>query len=438
MKMMLTTNHSTTWFERAKKVIPGGVNSPVRAFGGVGGSPRFVRRGLGSRVWDEDGNEFIDFVCSWGALILGHAHPEVVKSLQDTAQDGLSFGAATQREVVFAELIQSTIPSVERLRLVNSGTEATMTAIRLARAFTRRSTILKFEGCYHGHADPFLVKAGSGLLTFGNPSSAGIPKEVLAHTLVASYNNLESLHRAFNDHGKDLACVIVEPVAGNMGVVLPHPQFLKTLAGLCKQHGALLIFDEVITGFRFHFGGVQSLWDARPDLTCLGKIIGGGLPLAAVGGREEILSMLAPLGPVYQAGTLSGNPVAAAAGLATLQVLQKEKPYARLEESAAFLAKGLEEGAKEFNLKVVVNRFGSMLSLFFNSKPVGTYEEVMASKVDQYKVFFHEMLKQGIYLPPSPFEAWFVSTAHTQKDLEQTIAAACQAFKRILPDLSSP
>jgi len=414
-KKSQAVGNSTRLFERAQKVIPGGVNSPVRAFGSIGGTPRFIARGAGSRVWDEEGNSYIDYVCSWGALPLGHAHPTVVEAAEKALRDGSTFGAATAREVELAETITAAIPSIEKVRLVSSGTEATMTAVRLARAFTKRNKILKFEGCYHGHADPFLVKAGSGLLTHGNPSSQGIPKSVTDDTLVASYNDVESLEQVFTSHGKELACVIVEPVAGNMGVVPPRSGFLQKLREICTKHSVVLIFDEVITGFRFHYGGYQDLCHVRPDLTTLGKIIGGGMPLAAVGGRAEILDLLAPLGPVYQAGTLSGNPVATAAGIATLQLLQDKNIYAKLETLGAKLADGLK------NPTVAINRIGSMLSAFFNEGPVETYEQVMASDREPYKRLFHRFLDRGIYLPPSPFEAWFISAAHTEKEIEETI-----------------
>lgn len=420
---------SSEWFERAEKAIPGGVNSPVRAFASVGGNPPFISRGLGSRIWDEDGHEYIDYVGSWGPLILGHAYPGVVEAVSEAARRGMTFGAATSKEVLLAEKVQSAFPSIERLRLVSSGTEATMTAVRLARAFTGKDKILKFEGCYHGHADPFLVKAGSGLLTLGNPSSAGVPQAVLRETVVASYNSAESAEEAFQKYGKELACVIVEPVAGNMGVVLPRSGFLEKLAELCRKSGAILIFDEVITGFRLRFGGYQGICGITPDLTTLGKIIGGGLPIGAVGGKKEIMSLLAPLGPVYQAGTLSGNPAAVAAGLATLDALSGEKDlYGKLEEESARLAHGITASADKYNVPVTLNRIGSMFTLFFNRGPVETYEAVLASSRDLYKALFWNLQNAGIYLPPSPFEAWFVSFAHTGDDISRTIQAIEKSF----------
>jgi len=422
---------SETLFAKAKTIIPGGVNSPVRAFGSVGTDPRFIARGSGSRIWDEDGQDYLDYVCSWGALILGHAHPAVVEAVQKAAALGLTFGAATAREVELAELICKAIPSLRKLRLVSSGTEATMTAIRLARAFTKRSKILKFEGCYHGHADPFLVKAGSGLLTFGNPSSAGVPASVTADTIVASYNDASSVEEAFQKFGPELACVIVEPVAANMGVVTPNPGFLELLRKRCSENKALLIFDEVITGFRFHFGGYQSLCGIVPDLTTLGKIIGGGLPIGAVGGRSDIMEQLAPLGPVYQAGTLSGNPVATAAGLATLNVLQSENPYPKIERLTMTLVKGIKKIADDAGKKISINQAGSMCSLFFNPGPVDSFERVMTSDREPFKKLFNQLLDRGIYLPPSPFEAWFVSAAHTDRDLSFTLEEIENVFRGI-------
>lgn len=422
--------NSERLFQKAQKIIPGGVNSPVRAFGAVGGTPVFIKRGKGSHVWDEDDREYIDYIESWGALIVGHAHPDVVEAVEKAAKNGLTFGAATEREVVLAELIQSAIPSLEKLRLVNSGTEAAMTAIRLARAYTGRSKILKFEGCYHGHADPFLVKAGSGLLTFGNPSSQGVPSGVLHDTIVGQYNDLSGLEQAFQKHGKELACVIVEPIAANMGVVLPKPQFLRQLRTLCSQFGALLIFDEVITGFRLHFGGYQNLCGINPDLTTLGKIIGGGLPIGAVGGKCDIMDLLAPEGPVYQAGTLSGNPIATAAGLATLQILKQENPYSALENQTKNLANGIKTVSEKLKIKLTINVQGSLLTVFFNSENVESYTDVMNSNREHYKTLFSGLLEQGVLLPPSPFEAWFLSTAHTGADITRVLAAVEKALQK--------
>lgn len=433
MNQKLSKSKSEEWFKRAKAVIPGGVNSPVRAFTSVGETPPFITKGSGAYLWDEEGNQYIDYVCSWGPLILGHTHPEIVKAVKRAAENGLTFGAATRNEVILAEIIQSAIPSIQKLRLVTSGTEAAMTSVRLARAFTGKKIILKFEGCYHGHADPFLVKAGSGLLTFGTPSSRGIPEEVSSSTLVAQYNAEADLDEIFMKQGKDIACVIVEPVAGNMGVVLPKPGFLEKLSSLCRQTKTVLIFDEVITGFRTCYGGYQNLCGISPDLTCLGKIIGGGLPMAAVGGKNEIMSLLSPEGPVYQAGTLAGNPAAVAAGIATLEVLNQKKKeiYEKLEQKTAWLTSKIKSAAGKLELTIRINRIGSMFTLFFADNPVETFSDVISSHTNLYKPFFKEMLENGIYLPPSAFEAWFVSTAHRQQDLEKTAQYAEKAFIKV-------
>ncbi|MBI4337584.1 MAG: glutamate-1-semialdehyde 2,1-aminomutase [Chloroflexi bacterium] len=416
--------NSSALFARAQRLMPGGVNSPVRSFRGVGGQPPFITRGQGSRIWDVDGNEYVDYVCSWGPLILGHAHPDVVAAVQGTAARGTSFGAPTEGEVELASLIQAAFPSLELLRLVNSGTEACMSALRVARAFTKRSKVLKFAGCYHGHADALLVKAGSGGATFSVPDSAGVPPSFAGETLVADYNRLDSVEKLLQAHPKEVAAVIVEPVAGNMGVVPPGPGFLAGLRDLARQHGALLIFDEVITGFRVAYGGAQARYGVLPDLTCLGKIIGGGLPVGAYGGRREVMEMVAPLGPVYQAGTLSGNPIATAAGIATLKALQRPGTYEALEERAAVLERGLLEVARAAERPATVNRVGSMLTLFFHPGLVTTWQEVAASDAKAYAAFFHAMLERGVYLAPSAFEAAFVSTAHTAADIEATLEAA--------------
>ncbi len=418
-------------YEEARELMPGGVSSPVRAFGAVGGTPVFVARGEGAYVFDVDGNAYLDYVCSWGPLILGHRHPEVVKALAAVLEEGTSFGAPTEGEVVLARLVTSALPSVEMVRLVNSGTEAAMSAVRLARAFTERKRIVKFAGCYHGHADPFLVQAGSGALTLGQPTSPGVPEEVSSLTLVLPYNDVEAATEAFARFGEEIAAVIVEPVAANMGVVLPRPGFLASLRELTEASGALLIFDEVITGFRLAWGGAQTLFGISPDLTCLGKVIGGGLPVGAYGGKREIMELVAPSGPVYQAGTLSGNPCAVRAGIATLEVLRRPGTYEELERKGRLLAAGLREAAAEAGVPVQVNQIGSLLTVFFSEGPVEDYEAARAADTKRFSRFFHEMLAQGIYLPPSQFEAWFVSLAHTEGDLERTLEAARRAFRRL-------
>ena len=415
-------------FKRACELIPGGVNSPVRAFGSVGGIPPTIARGEGARIWDVDGKAYIDYVGSWGPLILGHAHPEVVRAVQAAAADGLSFGAPTAAELEMAELLTQTIPSVEQVRLVSSGTEATMTAIRLARGFTGRSKIVKFEGCYHGHADALLVKAGSGALTFGQPSSAGVPPEVTAHTLVLDYNDSEMIAEAFRQNGSDIAAVIVEPVAGNMNLVKAQTEFLETMRELCTRHGALLIFDEVMTGFRVGLQGAQGLFGIRPDLTTLGKVIGGGMPVGAFGGRRDVMQKIAPLGPVYQAGTLSGNPVGVAAGLATLKQVSAPGFYERLSAKCTDLVNGMSRVAKEAGAECSAQSVGGMFGLYFRTTPPSTYAQVMECDRDKFNLFFHAMLEQGVSMAPSAFEAGFVSTAHGQAEIEQTLEAAKNAF----------
>lgn len=423
----MSRRRSEAAYQRARKVIPGGVNSPVRAFAAVGGSPIFVSHGYGSRVVDVDGKPYIDYVMSWGPLILGHAHPDVVKAVRVAAERGASFGMPTEAEAELARRLCQAVPSMKRVRLVNSGTEAAMAALRVARAATGRDGLVKFEGCYHGHADPFLVKGGSGLATLGISSSAGVPDGSVSRTIVLPYNNIEALADVLRRHGRSIAAVIVEPVAANMGIVPPKPEFLAEMRRLCTRNGVLLVFDEVITGFRLRYGAAQDELGVRPDLTLLGKIIGGGLPVGAFGGPASAMDLLAPLGPVYQAGTLSGNPVAVAAGRATLENLSR-KVYHRLDELARWLAKGLIEAAQRRGVEVTINRAGSMLTLFFGAGPVTDYESAAKCDAKRYAAFFHAMLAQGILLPPSPFEAWFLSAAHTEQDIEETLRAAERAI----------
>ena len=414
---------------RATRVIPGGVNSPVRAFKAVGGRPVYMRRGSGCTVEDVDGNTYIDYLGSWGPLILGHAHPRVVAAVQEAAADGTSFGAPTEREVLLAEAIGKALPSIEQVRLVSSGTEACMSALRVARAFTGRSKILKFDGCYHGHADSLLVKAGSGAITFGTPDSAGVSDAVAGETLSVPYNDIGAVRRAFEAYGAEIAAVIVEPIAANMGVIPPVAGFLDGLREITTQASALLIFDEVVSGFRYDPNGAQGAFGIKPDLTCLGKIVGGGLPLAAYGGRREIMEQLAPLGPAYQAGTLSGNPIATAAGLATLQVLAETNPYARLDRLAASLADGLSEAARSAGIPLQVSRVGSMMTPFFADAMPTDYESAMKADRSKYAAFFRAMLHRGVYLPPSQFEAAFVSMAHGEAEIERTVAIAREALR---------
>ncbi|MBI2847161.1 MAG: glutamate-1-semialdehyde 2,1-aminomutase [Chloroflexi bacterium] len=418
-------------FREAQKYMPGGVNSPVRAFRGVGGNPIFLKSGAGSRVYDADGNEYIDYVCSWGPLILGHAHPRVVEALQHAVQKGTTFGAPTELEIELAKLIHSAIPSVELVRFVNSGTEATMSAIRLARAYTGRDKVVKFEGCYHGHADGLLVKAGSGVATLSLPDSPGVPAAYAENTIVAPYNDLATMDELFDVHEGEIAAVIVEPVAGNMGVVPPRPGFLDELRRLTRKAGALLIFDEVITGFRLSYGGAQKLYGVEPDLTCLGKIIGGGLPVGAYGGKKKIMEMVAPLGPVYQAGTLSGNPLAMTAGIETLKLLTDANVYEELEKKSARLADGLASAASRAEIPFHLSRAGSMMTFFFTGGKVIDYTTAKSSDTKKYASFFHEMLKLGVYLPPSQFEAMLLSLAHSDKDIEATVEAAETAFESL-------
>jgi glutamate-1-semialdehyde 2,1-aminomutase len=415
-------------FERAQARIPGGVNSPVRAWLAVGGSPVFFERASGAYLWDTDGARYIDYVGSWGPMLAGHTHPAVVEAVQEAASRALSFGAPTEAEVELAELLCRLLPSLELVRLVSSGTEATMTALRLARGFTGRSLIVKFEGCYHGHADSLLVKAGSGALTFGNPSSAGVPAETAAATVVLDYNDVGQIKKLFGEKGKAIAGVIVEPVAGNMNLVLPAPGFLETLREECTRHGAVLIFDEVMTGFRVALGGAQQRFGIRPDLTTLGKVAGGGLPLAAVGGRRDIMEKIAPLGPVYQAGTLSGNPIAVAAGLATLKLVSEKGFVEKVESATRKLVDGLAAaGGKGFCAQSI----GSMFGVYFRNAPPTSFAEVMQCDRERFNRFFHEMLARGVYLAPSAYEAGFVSAAHGADEIEATLEAARAAFAKI-------
>jgi glutamate-1-semialdehyde 2,1-aminomutase len=416
-------------FARAQTVIPGGVNSPVRAFRAVGGTPRFFVRGEGAYVWDADGKRYIDYVGSWGPAILGHAHPETVRAVQETARNGLSFGAPTELEIEMAETLCRLLPSLEMVRLVSSGTEATMTALRLARGYTGRSKIIKFEGCYHGHGDSLLVKAGSGALTFGQPSSAGVPASIANETLVLTYNDLEEVVAAFEAHPGEIAGIIVEPVAGNMNLILPKPGFLQGLRDVCDRNGAVLIFDEVMTGFRLHLQGAQGLYGIAPDLTTLGKVIGGGMPVGAFGGRRAIMEKIAPLGPVYQAGTLSGNPVAVAAGLATLRAIQAPGFYARLAERTLALTTGLVGAARRAGVEFSAQAIGGMFGIYFARTVPDSFAAVMACDKDRFKLFFHRMLDAGIYLAPSAFEAGFVSAKHSATDIDETVGLAEEGMR---------
>ncbi|MEW6034848.1 MAG: glutamate-1-semialdehyde 2,1-aminomutase [Chloroflexota bacterium] len=415
-------------FEEAQSYLPGGVDSPVRAFGAVGGHPFFVRRGRGSRLYDEDGNEYIDYVCSWGPLILGHAHPRVVEAVRSAAENGLTFGAPTELETTLAKLVSAAMPSMEMVRFVNSGTEAVMSALRLARAYTGRNKIMKFAGCYHGHSDGLLARAGSGLATLGLPASPGVPSSWAADTLVARYNDLDSVKRLFSQHRGKIAAVILEPVAANMGVVVPCPGFLDGLRQLTRDQGTLLVFDEVITGFRVSYGGAQTLFGVAPDLTCLGKVVGGGLPVGAYGGRREIMQKVAPSGPVYQAGTLSGNPLAMAAGIETLRLLADGTPYRQLEQKTAALVDGLSRLAAGSGVPARVVSLGSLFTVFFCKGEVVDYDSALKADTGRYRRFFWSLLEAGVYFPPSQFEACFVSLSHTGEDIEVTLRAAGAAF----------
>jgi len=419
-------------FAQAQLHIPGGVNSPVRAFRGVGGEPIFFKSGTGPYLVDEDDNRYIDYVASWGPMVAGHSHPKVVEAVQRTAALGLGFGAPTRIETEMAELVCKLVPSMEMVRMVSSGTEATMSAIRLARGYTGRDKIIKFEGCYHGHSDSLLVKAGSGALTLGVPTSAGVPVGLAQHTITLTYNDIGQVETAFREIGDQVACVIVEPVAGNMNCIPPIPGFLECLRRMCDQHGAVLLFDEVMTGFRVALGGAQAHYGIKPDLTTLGKVIGGGLPVGAFGGKRAIMEKIAPLGPVYQAGTLSGNPVSMAAGLATLSLVQADGFFQRLTQSTQALCEGLEARAKSANIPFVTNTVGGMFGLFFSSeRKITTYQQVTASNVERFKKFYHGMLQQGVYLAPSAYEAGFVSSAHTSEDVQATLLAAEKVFSSL-------
>jgi glutamate-1-semialdehyde 2,1-aminomutase len=431
------TSQNQILFEKSQQLIPGGVNSPVRAFRSVGGTPIFFKKGLGSRLWDADGKEYIDYINSWGPMIVGHAHPAVIKAVQEVAANSLSFGAPTGLELEMAEMINKLVPSMEQVRLVSSGTEATMSAIRVARGFTNRNKIVKFEGCYHGHSDALLVKAGSGLLTFndanakGIPSSAGVPAEVVADTLTLEYNNTQALKELFSRIGDEIACVIIEPVVGNMNLIVPKMEFLQTLRELCTKHGTVLIFDEVMTGFRVALGGAQALYNIKPDMTTLGKVIGGGLPVGAFGGRKDIMSCLAPLGPVYQAGTLSGNPVAVTAGLTTLKLIQEKGFHEKLAAQTKKLVDGLMQVANDAGVSFSAQSVGGMFGLYFMKNCPASFAEMMQSDKEAFNKFFHSMLDSGVYLGPSAFEAGFVSAAHTDEDIAFTIEAAKKAFSAI-------
>ncbi len=424
-------NRSGELFLKSQKVIPGGVNSPVRAGRAVGIDPPFIQRADGCYLWDADGKRYIDYVCSWGPMILGHRPPEVIQAITDALENGTSYGAPTELELNLATMIVETVPSIEMVRMVNSGTEATMSAIRLARGFTGRNMIIKFDGCYHGHTDSCLITAGSGLATFGIPGSPGVPEELAKLTISLPFNSLEAVEMAVEKFGDQIAAIIIEPVAGNMGVVLPEEGFLEGLRRITREHGILLMFDEVITGFRVSPGGAQELYDIMPDLTCLGKIIGGGLPVGAYGGRRDIMSHIAPEGNVYQAGTLSGNPLAMAAGTATLMILKNKEVYGKLEEKSRFLFSGLRDAAKKAGVDIVINRVGSMGSLFFTKHPVVDFSSVKETETSKYTPFYREMLAQRIYLAPSPFEALFVSLAHNEEIMNKTIDSAFNSFKRL-------
>ena len=426
-----TVSVSAELFQRALRSIPGGVNSPVRAFRAVGGEPFFVERAEGAYLWDVDGNRYLDYVGSWGPAILGHAHPKVIGAIQSAAAKGTSFGVSNPLEVELAEKICRAVPGIDRIRFCNSGTEATMSAIRLARGFTGRDKIIKFEGCYHGHADYLLVKAGSGALTFGHPDSAGVPRAFAEQTVVLPFNEPDLLREAFKKEGNSLAAVIVEPVPGNAGLYLPKPGYLETMLETCQAHGALLIFDEVMTGFRLGPAGAQGVFGIRPDLTCFGKIIGGGLPVGAFGGRAEVMDLVAPVGPVYQAGTLSGNPCAMAAGLATLEELSRPGSYARLETLGRLLEDGMREAGRRSKVAVQFNRIGSMFCGYFTGGPVHNLEEALRSDRARFAKFFHQMLEAGIYFAPSQFEAGFLSLAHTEEDIERTVKTAGEVLRAL-------
>jgi len=430
----LPRDNSRAHFERALKSIPGGVNSPARAFGGVGGEPLIIRRGDGPYLFDIDGNRLIDYVGSWGPHILGHRHPAVITAIEESLQRGTSFGAPTELETELAEMVIEAVPAVEKVRMVNSGTEATMSAIRLARGHTRRDVVVKFTGCYHGHVDSLLVQVGSGALTHGTPSSPGVPKGCTADTIALEFNDFEQLEQTFTARGDDIACVILEPVVGNMGVVLPEPGFLEAAQTLCRKHGALLIFDEVMTGFRVAYGGAQQRFEITPDLTTLGKVLGGGMPVGAYGGRADVMDSISPVGPVYQAGTLSGNPLAMASGLATLKTLKQRSPYPQLEETTQQLVEGIDRAATEAGIPHTVAHIGSMFTLFFNHQQVTNYTISARNNTELFARYFWGMMERGIYLPCSQFEANFLSTAHGPEQIDATITAAREVFREIADD----
>jgi len=430
--MAFTLEKSAQAFAEAKQYIPGGVNSPVRSFRGVGGTPPFIAAANGSKIYDIDGNQYIDYVQSWGPMIVGHAHPAVTEALREALVRGTSYGAPTLLETELAKMVKKAVPSMELVRMVNSGTEATMSVLRLARAFTKRNKIIKFAGCYHGHHDSLLVKAGSGATTLGIPDSPGVPDSIAGSTITVNYNDVQGLETVFKDVGEDIAAVIIEPVPGNMGMVLPKEGYLQQVRAITKKYGALLIFDEVMSGFRVAYSGAQSVFDIQPDLTCLGKVIGGGLPVGAYGGRRDIMELIAPAGPVYQAGTLSGNPLAMTAGLATLKILTETPDmYAKLSDKVTCLTNGIRAQAEKFDFILQYHHIGSMFGMFFSDKPVYDYDSAKQADVSAFNVFFHAMLEQGIYLAPSQFEASFMSAAHSDDDITQTIAASAYAFAKV-------
>lgn len=428
-KKLMNTTNSRKLMQRAQNLIPGGVNSPVRAFKAMGGNPLFIKKAKGSKIYDADGNCFIDYIGSWGPAILGHAHPKVNAALKKAVERGTSYGAPTELEVILAELVLEAFPTMDMVRFVNSGTEATMSAIRLARAYTKRDKIMKFEGCYHGHSDSLLVKAGSGAATLGVPDSPGVPADIAKNTYTAIYNDITSVEDILRNDPEGVACIIVEGVPGNMGVVLPQSGFLKALRDLCNQYGVVLILDEVMSGFRLCYGGAQKVYDVDPDMTCLGKVIGGGLPVGAFGGKRKIMEMLAPAGPVYQAGTLSGNPLAMTAGIETLKILNGKGIYEKLDVTTKTLCDGLEQIANKRGIPVQIARAGGMFTLFFNERPVDNYEDARKSNLERFAKYFRKMLESGIYLAPSQFEAVFVSLAHSKNDINKTLAAAEKVFK---------
>jgi len=431
MKSSLSLTRSHALFDEADELLPGGVNSPVRAFRGVGGTPVFIDHASGPYLYDVDGNRYLDYVQSWGPMILGHTYPSVLEAVRQASTRGFSFGAPTRAESILARLVIESVPSIEMVRFVNSGTEATMSALRLARAYTGRSKIIKFSGCYHGHADMLLVQAGSGVATMGLPDSPGVPREAASNTLIAPYNDSAAVEELFRAYPGDIAAIIVEPAAANMGLVLPLPGFLEKLRSLCSEYGALLVFDEVMTGFRVAYGGAQALYGVTPDLTCLGKIVGGGVPAAAYGGRAEVLSQVAPAGPVYQAGTLSGNPLAMAAGITTLELLRAAPPYAALAERTAYLVQQTERAAQRYGVPVYITSLGSMFTVFFNTRPIHNYDDASTCDIPTFRRYFAAMLQAGIYLAPSQFETGFLSTAHTDEDIEITLRAGAAALQAV-------